>query len=145
MGSVVKPHEWLLLKRPREFVKEFFRTYLVKHGLLTACIASHRYLLEPAISRPACIHQTLRFKDSSLTCISDGVTDIPIVHSFHLRASWRTSYSPTCRGDVVGPSRSQAQRAAVWICPSSSVRNRLSSALTRSSLNLPLDRSTTPA
>jgi hypothetical protein len=30
-------------------------------------------------------------------CISDGVTDIPIVHSFHLRASWRTSQFPSCR------------------------------------------------
>src|SRR5881227_1011687 len=29
MGSVVKPHKWLLLKRPWEFVKELFRTYLV--------------------------------------------------------------------------------------------------------------------
>jgi hypothetical protein len=28
MGSVVKPHKWLLLKRPWEFVKELFRTYL---------------------------------------------------------------------------------------------------------------------
>src|SRR5438067_10586489 len=30
MGSVVKPHKWLLLKRPWEFVKELFRTYLLK-------------------------------------------------------------------------------------------------------------------
>jgi membrane fusion protein, multidrug efflux system len=30
MGSVVKPHKWLLLKRPWEFVKELFRTYLSK-------------------------------------------------------------------------------------------------------------------
>src|SRR5213080_2390917 len=30
MGSVVKPHKWLLLKRPWEFVKELFRTYLVR-------------------------------------------------------------------------------------------------------------------
>src|SRR5947199_609904 len=29
MGSVVKPHKWLLLKRPWEFVKELFRTYLI--------------------------------------------------------------------------------------------------------------------
>jgi hypothetical protein len=29
MGSVVKPHKWLLLKRPCEFVKELFRTYLL--------------------------------------------------------------------------------------------------------------------
>src|SRR5213594_1977587 len=29
MGSVVKPHKWLLLKRPWEFVKELFRTYLM--------------------------------------------------------------------------------------------------------------------
>ena len=29
IGSVVKPHKWLLLKRPWEFVKELFRTYLV--------------------------------------------------------------------------------------------------------------------
>src|SRR5207249_1421062 len=28
IGSVVKPHKWLLLKRPWEFVKELFRTYL---------------------------------------------------------------------------------------------------------------------
>jgi hypothetical protein len=25
----VKPHKWLLLKRPWEFVKELFRTYLL--------------------------------------------------------------------------------------------------------------------
>src|SRR5205814_10318026 len=30
MGSVVKPHKWLLLKRPWEFVKELFRTYLTR-------------------------------------------------------------------------------------------------------------------
>src|SRR5436305_14622805 len=30
MGSVVKPHKWLLLKRPWEVVKALFRTYLLK-------------------------------------------------------------------------------------------------------------------
>jgi peptidoglycan hydrolase-like protein with peptidoglycan-binding domain len=35
MGSVVKPHKWLFLKRPWEFVKELFRTYLVSHGSLS--------------------------------------------------------------------------------------------------------------
>jgi hypothetical protein len=34
MGSVVKPHKWLLLKRPWEFVKELFRTYLVHHATI---------------------------------------------------------------------------------------------------------------
>src|SRR5436305_1611363 len=37
MGSVVKPHKWLLLKRPWEFVKELFRTYL---GTLKLCFGS---------------------------------------------------------------------------------------------------------
>ncbi len=35
MGSVVKPHKWLLLKRPWEFVKELFRTYLVYAAVLS--------------------------------------------------------------------------------------------------------------
>src|SRR5438067_12559865 len=41
MGSVVKPHKWLLLKRPWEFVKELFRTYLVAWQKANKRAAAH--------------------------------------------------------------------------------------------------------
>jgi hypothetical protein len=59
--------------------------FSVKPGVLAACISPHRYLLGPAISPLLCIQQALRPKDSSPTCIGDG-----IFHPFHQHASWRT-------------------------------------------------------
>jgi len=60
--------------------------FLVKPGILAACIAPHQYLSGTAISPPVCIHRTLRPNDSSSTCIGNG-----IFHPFHHHASWRTS------------------------------------------------------
>jgi hypothetical protein len=59
--------------------------FSVKPGVLAACISPHQYLLGPAISPLLCIQQALRPKDSSPTCIGDG-----ILHPFHQHASWRT-------------------------------------------------------
>src|SRR5881227_2188770 len=52
IGSVVKPHKWLLLKRPWEFVKELFRTYLVLPQLGRRCSGEIRAEQVASFSTP---------------------------------------------------------------------------------------------
>src|SRR5207249_2374157 len=49
MGSVVKPHKWLLLKRPWEFVKELFRTYLALSVFVFSAYSVQAQHLTPGI------------------------------------------------------------------------------------------------
>src|SRR5438067_10994681 len=74
--------------------------FLVKPGILAACIAPHQYLSGAAISPPVCIHRTLRPNDSSSTCIGNG-----IFHPFHHHASWRTSNITSLPNQLRGSSR----------------------------------------
>jgi hypothetical protein len=56
-----------------------------KPGILTACLASHRYLSGPALSPLGCIPQALRPNGSSPACTGGGD-----FLSLHQCASWRT-------------------------------------------------------
>src|SRR5213080_2257331 len=80
MGSVVKPHKWLLLKRPWEFVKELFRTYL-SMAITLSILCNKRQSIVSAMSKQffstylSTVLKVYRFDEPKhyLSCIFNGL------------------------------------------------------------------------